>query len=67
VLFPAALLAVMPKCPFCVVAYVALFSGIGISVSTARWIQVLMLVLCLGSLGYLVVRYWRGRGRAQGE
>ncbi len=45
-LFPATLLVIMPKCPFCVVAYVALFTGVGITVSTARWMQVLLFVLC---------------------
>src|SRR5471032_1286519 len=60
-LFPAALLVLMPKCPLCVAAYVALFTGVGITVSTARWIQILMLVLCLTSLAYFSVRYWRGR------
>jgi len=59
--FPATLLVLIPKCPICVAAYVALFTGVGISVTTARWIQVLMLVICLGSLGYLGVRYFRGR------
>lgn len=58
-LFPAALLALIPKCPLCIAAYFALFTGIGISVSTARWIQILMLALCLASLGYFAVRYWR--------
>jgi hypothetical protein len=60
-LIPATVLVLIPKCPICVAAYVALFTGVGISVSTARWIQVLMLVVCLGSLGYLVVSYWRRR------
>jgi hypothetical protein len=60
-LFPAALLALMPKCPLCVVAYFALFTGVGISVSTARWLQVLMLLLCLGSFSYLAVRLLRRR------
>jgi len=62
-LFPAALLVLIPKCPLCVVAYVALFTGIGISVSTARGIQILMLLFCLSSLAYLAVRKgakWRG-------
>jgi hypothetical protein len=54
--FPAALLALVPKCPLCVAAYFALFTGIGISVSTARWIQIIMLVFCVTSLGYLIVR-----------
>jgi hypothetical protein len=60
-LFPATLLVLMPKCPLCVVAYLALFTGIGVSVSTARWIQILMLVFCLTSLSYIAVRYWRRR------
>ena len=61
-LFPAALLVLMPKCPMCVAAYIALFTGIGVSVSTARWIQILMLVFCLASLAYLAVRRRRRRG-----
>ena len=55
-LFPVALLVLMPKCPLCVAAYVAMSTGIGITVSTARWIQILMLALCLTSLAYLAVR-----------
>ena len=60
-LFPATLLVLMPKCPLCVAAYVALFTGIGITASTARSIQILMLVLCLTSLAYLAFKYWRIR------
>ncbi len=60
-LFPTALLVLMPKCPMCVAAYIALFTGVGISVSTAQWIQILMLVFCFTSLTYLAVRFWRRR------
>jgi hypothetical protein len=60
-LFPAALLVLMPKCPLCVAAYVALFTGIGITVSAARWIQILMLVCCLTLLACLAVRHRRTR------
>ncbi|MDB5331924.1 MAG: hypothetical protein JWP03_3075 [Phycisphaerales bacterium] len=56
-LFPATLLVLMPKCPMCVAAYVALFTGVGISVSTARWIRIAMLAFCLTSLAFLAVRY----------
>src|SRR6201999_3655890 len=56
-LFPATLLVMMPKCPFCMAAYVALFTGVGITVSTARWIQIIMVVFCLTSLAYLAVRH----------
>ena len=64
-LFPAAFLVVMPKCPMCIAAYLALFTGIGVSVSTARWIQYLMIGLCLTSLAYLVIRQWRRRSKAR--
>jgi len=65
-LFPATLLVLMPKCPLCVAAYIALFTGVGVSVSTARWIQILMLAICLTSLAYFAVRHWRNRSKARG-
>jgi hypothetical protein len=65
-LFPATLLVLMPKCPLCMAAYFALFTGIGVSVSTARWIQILMLVFCLTSLAYLAVRLRHRRSKARG-
>jgi hypothetical protein len=60
-LVPATVLMLIPKCPLCVAAYVALFTGIGITVSTARCIQVLMLAISLTSLAYLAVRHRRRR------
>lgn len=62
-LFPATLLGLMPKCPLCVAAYVALFTGVGISVSAARWIQFLTLTFCLSSLAYLAFTQWRKRSK----
>jgi hypothetical protein len=55
------LLAIMPKCPLCVAAYIALLNGIGISASAARWIQISMVVLCISSLAYLGLTRFRGR------
>ncbi len=66
-LFPAAILVLMPKCPLCVVAYVALFTGIGIGVATARWIQIGMLAICFASLVYLTVRCLRRRSDSRGS
>ena len=60
-LFPASLLLLTPKCPMCVVAYVALFTGIGISATTARTIQILMPVLCVTALVGLAASHWRRR------
>jgi hypothetical protein len=54
-LVPSLFLVFMPKCPMCIVAYVALFTGIGISLSTAHWIEILMWALCGVSLVYLAI------------
>lgn len=43
---PAFLLAIVPKCPFCLAAYVALGTGIGLSVTSARFLHVFL--LCAG-------------------
>ena len=58
-LAPAVILALVPKCPACVAAYVALLTGAGISFSTAAYLRIILLALCLGSLAYLVARSMR--------
>ena len=47
---PGALLVLMPKCPICIAAYVALLTGVGVSVSTAAYLREGMIGLSLGSL-----------------
>jgi hypothetical protein len=58
-LIPSAILALMPKCPACVAAYVALATGIGISMPTATYIRITLGVLCVAGLMYLVARSTR--------
>jgi len=53
---PGALLALMPKCPMCLVAYVALGTGFTISYSSAHILMRALTALCLGTLGLCVVR-----------
>jgi len=53
---PGALLALMPKCPMCLAAYVALWSGLTISCSSAHILMRLITALCIGTLALCVVR-----------
>jgi hypothetical protein len=49
-IIPSATLLLLPKCPVCVVAYVALFSGVGISVANAAMLRTSLLILCIAAL-----------------
>jgi hypothetical protein len=55
-----ALVVLMPKCPMCIAAYVALATGVGISVSTAAYLREGMIGLSVGSL--LLLAGWSLQG-----
>ena len=55
-ILPGALLALMPKCPLCLAAYVALGTGITMSGSSAHILMRALTALCIGTLGLCVVR-----------
>ena len=58
---PGAILVAMPKCPMCLAAYVALFTGVGLSLPTATQLRMLVLSLCIATLTALVVGLLRQR------
>ncbi|BCU78436.1 hypothetical protein [Luteolibacter sp. LG18] len=56
---PGSVLVLMPKCPACLAAYVALASGIGLSIPAAAFLRHALLGLCVLSLLFLAVQRFR--------
>ena len=58
-ILPGATLALLPKCLVCVAAYVALATGIGISLPTAAFLRGMLVVMCVASLVFIAARRLR--------
>ncbi len=57
---PIATLAMVPKCPACVVGYILLFTGIGISLPAAGGVRWALIAACVLALAWLTVRAANG-------
>ena len=55
-ILPSILLVLMPKCPVCLAAYVALCTGVTMSFSSAHILLRTLIALCIGTLALCVVR-----------
>src|SRR5262249_47654880 len=55
-ILPSAILALIPKCPMCLAAYIALWTGIGLSLSAAIYLRAALLVVSIGLILFLAVR-----------
>ncbi|RZU42992.1 hypothetical protein [Edaphobacter modestus] len=53
---PALVLMLLPKCPMCVAAYMAMLTGIGMSFETAARLRGTVMVLCAGAMILLAAR-----------
>ena len=53
---PSAILVLVPKCPACLAAHVALWTGLGLSLSAATYLRWVLLSLCVASLLFLIVK-----------
>lgn len=53
---PSAIVALIPKCPMCLAAYVAAWTGIGLSFSGATHLRLCLLILSAGLILFLAAR-----------
>lgn len=54
---PASILTLLPKCPMCLAACIALGSGFGLSMSFATYWQWMLVIASAAPLLYLTTRY----------
>lgn len=50
------MLLLMPKCPACLAAYVALGTGVSVSAATVSTVQSLLMIISFGLLSVVTVR-----------
>jgi len=59
--FPGIILAILPKCPLCLAAWIAAGTGIGLSAAAASHVRALAIILSLAPSLYAVGRLMKNR------
>ena len=60
---PGALLVLLPKCPACLAAWIAVATGVSIPVAAAARLNTILAILCVLSMLAFAVRFGMGRRR----
>ncbi|HEV8492965.1 MAG TPA: hypothetical protein VGR76_11880 [Candidatus Angelobacter sp.] len=63
---PTLILVLLPKCPACLAAYVALGTGISLSVAAASILRTLLIGVCVATLAWVVAGTLRWAVRERG-
>ena len=61
---PGVVLLILPKCPACLAGYIAVGTGVGLSITSATYVRWLLIALCVISLVLMVWRAIRRIARA---
>ncbi|MDP1796920.1 MAG: hypothetical protein Q8K78_05545 [Planctomycetaceae bacterium] len=54
-ILPSVVLAVMPKCPLCLIAAISLATGVGVSINTGRFLRSSGIVVCVALLAFVTI------------